>query len=71
VYVIEEARSKGRGWRGDSYRHAEVGSAGGKITKTRYGREFYQKIGKKGGKVSSGRVRHPTIAHSVLPKESK
>lgn len=41
-----------RGWHGDSKRHAEVGRKGGEATAHKYGHEFYEEIGVKGGKAS-------------------
>lgn len=45
---------KGRGWHGDSKRHAIAGRKGGRATARTHGEGFYRKIGSKGGKMSPG-----------------
>jgi general stress protein YciG len=43
---------RGRGWHGDPEGHARAGKKGGLATKRNQGEDFYEKIGRKGGKAS-------------------
>lgn len=49
---------KGRGWHGDANGHKKAGKKGGLSTAATHDSEFYSKIGRKGGKVSSGNFAH-------------
>ncbi|HYT41676.1 MAG TPA: general stress protein [Methylomirabilota bacterium] len=49
---------KGRGWRGDKVAHQKAGSKGGNTTAKTQGREFYSRIGAKGGALSGGNFKH-------------
>ncbi len=49
---MENSTSKGRGWHGDPEEHARVGAEGGQATSDKYGPEFYEEIGRKGGEAS-------------------
>ncbi len=50
-----EKQNKGRGWHGDSAGHQKAGQIGGERTAEKYGPEFYEEIGRKGGKASPGK----------------
>jgi hypothetical protein len=45
-------KSDNRGWHGDPKGHAEAGRKGGETTSQKYGKEFYEEIGKEGGQSS-------------------
>lgn len=49
---MANSTSKGRGWHGDPEEHARVGAEGGLATSEKYGPEFYEEIGRKGGEAS-------------------
>lgn len=49
---------RGRGWHGDSAGHRKAGTAGGRKTSQTHGRDFYQKIGRKGGQSSPGNFKN-------------
>lgn len=48
---------QGRGWHGDAVGHAKAGRKGGQTTANRYGREFYEEIGRSGGQSSTGKFK--------------
>lgn len=48
----------GKGWHGDSARHARAGRKGGMATAKSHGERFYSRIGRKGGQ-SQGRRNNP------------
>lgn len=50
--------TKGRGWHGNSQGHRAAGKAGGQKTSETHGRDFYKKIGKKGGQSSPGNFKN-------------
>jgi hypothetical protein len=50
----KQRSSSGRGWHGDPTGHAKAGRKGGEATARNHNSKFYEEIGKRGGKVSSG-----------------
>jgi general stress protein YciG len=52
------ATKKGRGWHGDKSAHRKAGSAGGQATAKTQDKEFYSRIGAKGGSQSGGNFKH-------------
>src|SRR5947208_15695127 len=52
------AIKKGRGWRGDKAEHQIAGSKGGKATARTHGKDFYARIGSRGGKISGGNFKN-------------
>ncbi len=50
-------KNSGRGWHGDSQGHSQAGKKGGEVTAERYGQEFYESIGSKGGTASTGKFK--------------
>lgn len=54
------ATKKGSGWHGDRAAHQRTGSIGGNTTAKNHGKEFYAKIGSKGGKISGGNFKNNT-----------
>lgn len=52
---MPRVKKRMRGWHGDSEGHALAGKKGGKTTSSIYGKSFYVEMGRKGGKVSSGK----------------
>lgn len=46
---------KGQGWFGDSERHAQAGRKGGEKLASSRGSEYFSEIGRKGGRLSSGK----------------
>jgi general stress protein YciG len=51
---VKNISKKGKGWRGDSKRHAQVGRLGGQATARTHDETFYSQIGRLGGRVSPG-----------------
>jgi general stress protein YciG len=43
----------------------EAGQKGGETTKERYGEEFYEQIGRRGGKIGGETPRNATVAASM------
>jgi general stress protein YciG len=54
--MAEKKNNSQRG--GDTKQHQKAGKAGGEATLKKYGREFYQEIGEKGGE-SQGKENNP------------
>ncbi len=52
------AIKKGRGWHGDEAAHQKAGSKGGNATAKSQDKEFYARIGAKGGALSGGNFKH-------------
>jgi len=52
------AIKKGRGWHGDTNSHKRTGSLGGKATAKIHGKDFYARIGSRGGKISGGNFKN-------------
>ncbi|MBI3486504.1 hypothetical protein HY025_06255 [Candidatus Daviesbacteria bacterium] len=53
---MDSKLKRGRGWFGDSRRHAEAGRKGGQSTASGRGQAFYSEIGRKGGRSRSQRA---------------
>ncbi len=51
-------QKNGRGWYGDSKRHARAGRLGGLATSARQSQTFFSEIGRIGGKKSSGNFKN-------------
>ncbi len=52
------ATKPGRGWHGDKAAHQKAGSAGGLATAKTQSKDFYSRIGAKGGALSGGNFKH-------------
>lgn len=50
--------NSGRGWHGDSRRHARAGRLGGLTTSARQSQTFFSEIGRIGGRKSSGNFKN-------------
>jgi uncharacterized protein len=50
--------SQGRGWHGDSRRHAQAGRVGGETTASTHDETFYSEIGRLGGQKSPGNFKN-------------
>jgi general stress protein YciG len=59
----------GKGWHGDSKRHAEAGKKGGLATAKSRGNDFYSQIGAKGGSVSPGNFKNDPQKASLAGKK--
>lgn len=54
---MAKKKVSGRGWHGDSAGHAKAGRKGGQVTSMTHDETFYSRIGRKGGKKSSGKFK--------------
>ncbi len=54
---MAEQDKRGRGWHGDSDGHRRAGQEGGQATARKYGPNFYEEIGRKGGQKSPGKFK--------------
>ena len=54
-----------KGWRGNTEGHKKAGSAGGKATVEKYGKEHYKRIGQIGGKRKYDKWKYRTKNNGV------